>query len=293
MEWLTCIRASVDYIERHLTDDINADDVAKAVYLSPFFLQRGFSLMTGMGLSEYLRNRRLYQAALDLRHADDKVIDVALRCGYETPESFTKAFTRFHGATPSQVRAGAPIRTFLPLTIHLTIQGGNQMDCKITQMDSFKVVGFAREFDSETSYEKVPQFWGEIMQQYANVFSGNAPKNAVENAISAYRIGEYGVCVDDVGSGRFRYLIAGEYTGGAVPDGLSVYELPCGDWAIFDCVGPLPGALQSVNTRIFNEWLPGNPDYEFAGEANVEWYGPGDPSSPNYKSAIWISVKKR
>ena len=159
MEWLTCIRAAVDYMERHLTDDIGADDVAKAVYLSPFFLQRGFSLMTGVGLSEYLRNRRLYQAALDLRHTDEKVIDVALRCCYETPESFTKAFTRFHGATPSQIRDGAPIRTFLPLTIHLTIQGGNQMDCRITQMDSFKVVGFAREFDSETSYEKVPQFW--------------------------------------------------------------------------------------------------------------------------------------
>lgn len=292
MEWLTCIRASVDYMERHLVDDIGADDVAKAVYLSPFFLQRGFSLMTGVGLGEYLKNRRLYQAALDLKHTDDKVIDVALRYCYETPESFTKAFTRFHGATPSQVRSGSPIRTFLPLTIHLTIQGGNQMDCKITQMDSFKVIGFERTFDNETAYEQVPKFWGEIMPKYANVFMGNPPKDAVEKAIVENRIGEYGVCIDDV-PGGFRYLIAGEYMGGDVPEGMTVYELPRGDWAIFDCTGPLPEALQSVNTRIFNEWLPGNPDYEFAGVANVEWYGMGDTTAPDYKSAIWIPVKRR
>lgn len=294
MEWLTCIRASVDYMERHLVDDIGADDVAKAVYLSPFFLQRGFSLMTGVGIGEYLKNRRLYQAALDLRHTDDKVIDVALRYCYETPESFTKAFTRFHGATPSQVRGGAPIRTFLPLTIHLTIQGGNQMDCRITQMDSFKVIGFERTFDNETAYKKVPAFWDEIVQTYcANVWAGNPPANAFEKAVADHHIGEYGVCVDDLNGNRFRYLIAGEYMGGDVPEGMTVYELPRGDWAIFDCTGPLPEALQSVNTRIFKEWLPGNPDYEFAGVANVEWYGMGDTTAPDYKSAIWIPIKRR
>ena len=101
MEWLTCIRGAIDYMERHLTDDISAQDVADQVYLSPFFLQKGFSVMTGMGISEYIRNRRLYLAACELQNTDEKVIDIALRYGYETPESFTKAFTRFHGATPS------------------------------------------------------------------------------------------------------------------------------------------------------------------------------------------------
>ena len=101
MEWLTCIRAAIDYIESHLEENISAQDVANQVYLSSFFLQRGFSLMTGYGIGEYLRNRRLYQAALDLQRTDDKVIDIALRYCYETPESFTKAFVRFHGATPT------------------------------------------------------------------------------------------------------------------------------------------------------------------------------------------------
>ena len=128
MEWLTSIRTAIDYMEEHLTDNISAQDVADRVYLSPFFLQKGFSLMTGYGIGEYIRNRRLYQAALDLKETDDKVIEIAFRYGYETPESFTKAFSRFHGATPSQVRGGAAISTFLPLMIKLSIQGGNQMD---------------------------------------------------------------------------------------------------------------------------------------------------------------------
>ena len=127
MEWLSAIRTAIDYMEKHLTDDISAQDVAGQVHLSPFFLQRGFSLMTGYGIGEYLRNRRLYLAALDLQRTDEKVIDIALRYGYETPESFSKAFSRFHGATPLRVRSGASITVFLPLTIKLSIQGGYQI----------------------------------------------------------------------------------------------------------------------------------------------------------------------
>ena len=118
-------------MEEHLTDNISAQDVADRVYLSPFFLQKGFSLMTGYGIGEYIRNRRLYQAARDLKETDDKVIDISFRYGYETPESFTKAFSRFHGATPSQIREGAAGKVFLPLTIKLSVQGGSQMDVKL------------------------------------------------------------------------------------------------------------------------------------------------------------------
>ena len=95
MEWLTSIRTAIDYMEDHLEDNISAQDVADHVYLSPFFLQKGFSLMTGYGIGEYIRNRRLYLAALDLKETKDKVIDIALRYCYETPESFAKAFSRF------------------------------------------------------------------------------------------------------------------------------------------------------------------------------------------------------
>ena len=297
MDWLTCIRTAIDYMEEHLTEDIGVVDVAEQVYLSPFFLQRGFSVMTGCGVGEYLRNRRLYEAARDLQNTEDRVIDIALRYLYDTPESFTKAFSRFHGATPSQVRAGtAPIRVFLPLRINLTVQGGQQMDFKITPMFPFKVIGFEKEFDYETAYAEIPKYWDEICEKYAaNVYAGNAPANPYEQALVDNCIGEFGVCIDDIPGGRFRYLIAGKYVGGPVPEGMAVYEFPRGQWAVFNCVGPIPEALQALNTRIFREWLPGNPDYELCGNATVEWYDcvNGEKTDPDYRSAIWVPVKHK
>ena len=296
MEWLTCIRTTIDYMESHLEENISAQDLAEQVYLSPFFLQRGFSLMTGYGIGEYLRNRRLYQAALDLQRTDDKVIDIAFRYCYETPESFTKAFVRFHSATPTQVREGAAVNVFLPLTIKLSIQGGYQMDYKIAPMFPFKVIGFQKIFDNETAYAEIPKFWDEICEKYAaNVYAGNAPANPYEQALMDNCIGEYGVCIDDIGGGKFRYLVAGKYTGGDVPEGMAVYEFPRSDWAVFDCIGPIPEALQSVNTRIFQEWLPGNPEFELCGNASVEWYDclNGEKTDPDYHSAIWVPVKRK
>lgn len=296
MEWLTAIRTAIGYMETHLEDDVGLEDVARAVHLSPFFLQRGFSLMTGFGVGEYLRNRRLYQAAFDLQQTGEKVIDIALRYGYETPESFAKAFARFHGATPTQVREGAAVRAFLPLTIQLSIQGGNQMDYKITPMFPFKVIGFQKEFDYETSYAEIPKFWDEICEKYANnVYAGNDPANPCEQALMDNCIGEYGVCIDDIPGNKFRYLIAGRYTGGPVPEGMVLYEFPRGEWAVFNCVGPNPQTLQSVNTRIFREWLPANPDYELSGNATVEWYDcvNGNPTDPDYHSAIWVPIKRK
>ncbi|MBO4362749.1 MAG: AraC family transcriptional regulator [Clostridia bacterium] len=296
MEWLTGIRDAIDFIESHLEDDIGAQDVADSVNFSPFFLQKGFSLMTGCGIGEYIRNRRLYQAAVDLRETKDRVIEIAARYCYETPESFTKAFSRFHGATPTQVRRGAPVTAFLPLTITLSIQGGREMDFKITPMFPFKVIGFQKVFDNETAYAEIPKYWDEICAKYANnVYAGNAPQNPYEQALVDNCIGEYGVCIDDIGGGKFRYLIAGRYTGGNVPEGMVVYEFPRGEWAVFNCYGPIPEALQAVNTRIFREWLPGNPDYELCGNASVEWYDcvNGEMTDPDYHSAVWVPVKRK
>ncbi|MCR4577500.1 MAG: AraC family transcriptional regulator [Clostridiales bacterium] len=296
MEWLSSICAAIDYIESRLTDDISVKDVADRVYLSPFFLQRGFSLMTGCGVGEYIRNRRLYLAALELRDTDAKVIDIALKYGYETPESFAKAFTRFHGVTPSQAREGGRITSFLPMTVNISIQGGSQMDFKITLMFPFRLIGFQKIFGYENSYEEIPKFWDDTCEKYArNVYAGNPPANPYEQALMDNCIGEYGVCIDDLEGERFRYLIAGKYTGGPVPEGMVLYEFPRGEWAVFDCVGPNPRTLQNMNTRIFREWLPGNPDFELSGNATVEWYDciNGEMTDPDYHSAVWVPVKRK
>ena len=123
MEWLTAIRKSIEYIEGHMNENISAQDVAEQLYISPLHFQRGFLIMTGYSVSEYIRNRKLYLAAVDLKETDKKVIDVAYDYGYETPDSFTKAFTRFHGVSPTQVKQGSCIRTFLPLNVKITVQG--------------------------------------------------------------------------------------------------------------------------------------------------------------------------
>lgn len=297
MEWLTAIRKAIAYMEERILTVSNPDEVASHVHISSMYLQRGFHIMTGFTMGEYIRNRRLYLAAAELVKSDIKIIDIALKYGYETPESFTKAFSRFHGAAPSQVRSGqAPLRSFLALKIHITIQGGNQMDYKITKMLPLKVIGFQKEFTFEEAYAEIPKFWDEICEKYAmHVYAGNAPANIYEKALVDNCIGEYGICIDDVGNGRFRYLIAGKYCGGEVPDGMALYEFPMCEWAVFDCIGAVPEALQSLNTKIFKEWLPGNPEYELAGDANVEWYDciNGEKTDPDYHSAIWIPVKKK
>ena len=170
------------------------------------------------------------------------------------------------------------------------------MDFKITPMFPFKVIGFEKEFDYETAYAEIPKYWDEICEKYAaNVYAGNAPANPYEQALVDNCIGEFGVCIDDIPGGRFRYLIAGKYVGGPVPEGMAVYEFPRGQWAVFNCVGPIPEALQALNTRIFREWLPGNPDYELCGNATVEWYDcvNGEKTDPDYRSAIWVPVRRK
>lgn len=299
MEWTVAVRKAVNYIEEHLKDDMGVQDVAREVYLSPIHFQKGFQVMTGYSVSEYIRNRRLYLAALELKEKDSKVIDVALSYGYETPESFTKAFTRFHGVSPSAVKQGGYIKTFLPLSIKVDVQGGDKMDVKIRNLFGFKVIGFKKEFSFESAYDEIPKFWDEICEKYAaNVYAGNPPANPYEKALMDNCIGEYGVCIDDesiAGKGKFLYLIAGKYTGGEIPEGMMLYEFPQGEWAIFDCVGPIPTALQNLNTQIFKEWLPGNPDYEICGNANVEWYDclNGEKTDPDYHSAVWVPVKRQ
>jgi len=297
MEWITTIKEAIRYMEDELLTIKGPEEVAEHVHISPMYLQRGFQIMTGYSIGEYIRNRRLYLAATELVHTDHKVIDIALKYGYETPESFTKAFTRFHDASPSEVRKDRTlVKTFLPLRISIVIQGGSSMDYTVDKMAAFKVIGFSREFSVDTCYLEIPKYWDEVFKKYvSNLLAGNAPANEIEQAVFDNRIGEFGVCIDDVGeSGKFCYMIAGRYMGGVVPVGMKVFEIPETTWAKFKCVGAMPEAMQTVNTQIWKEWLPGNIEYELAGKFNIEWYSSvGNTKDSDYQSAIWIPVKRK
>lgn len=296
MDWIESIKKVIVYMEKHLLDDINADEVAGQVFISSYYLQKGFKIMTGYSMSEYIRYRRLYMAALDVIKDKERVIDLAYKYKYETPESFTRAFTRFHGSTPMQMRKNAShIQTFLPLKISISIQGGNDMDYVVEKMRGFQVIGFQFECCMDSSYEEIPKLWNKFCQDYcSSMYGREKPANETQQAVCDCNVGEFGICIEDMDkNGRFHYLIAGTYNGGSVPDGMTVYEFPDMEWAKFNCTGPMPGALQSVNTRIFKEWFPNNLEYELAMAANIEWYLKGDTTAEDYESAIWVPVKKK
>ncbi|MDD4070548.1 MAG: AraC family transcriptional regulator [Candidatus Izemoplasmatales bacterium] len=297
MEWITTIKEVIAYIEDDLLTIKGPKEVAKHVHISQMYLQQGFHIMTGFTIGEYIRNRRLYLSAIDLVNNEVKVIDTAYKYGYDTPESFTKAFTRFHGVTPSKVKRDRRlVKTFLPLRINIIIQGGNSMEYTIEKINSFKVIGFSREFSYETSYREIPSFWSEIFKKYEeNLCGGKEPVNEIEKAVFDNRIGEFGICIDDIEKdGYFRYMIAGGYRGGSIPEGMEVYELAEQEWAKFKCIGAIPEALQTINSQIWNEWLPGNNNYELAGKYNIEWYsGSGKTTDVDYQSAIWIPVRRK
>ena len=297
MEWVESIRTAIAYMEHHLLEEITVNDVAENVYMSPFYLQKGFKLMTGYTIGEYIRSRRLYLAAIDVVAGGKKVIDLAYKYGYDTPESFTKAFKRFHGVSPSGMQGDTgKIKVFLPLKITISIQGGTDMDYVVEELKGFKVIGFVREFSYDTAYQEIPKYWDEIYNTYMMpLFSKERPENEIEQTISECMIGMYGISIDENDmQSTFRYMIAGQYTGGKVPEGMSVYEFPDMEWAKFSCVGPMPGSLQSVNTKIFNEWLPGNPEFEIATGVSIEWYSDDkNTKAADYRSEIWIPVKRK
>lgn len=124
--------------------------------------------------------------------------------------------------------------------------------------------------------------------------SKQKPETDIEKIILDCNIGEFGVSIDDMRNGKFRYLISGRYSGGEIPESMVSYELPDGEWAKFYCCGPMPESLQTLNTKLFKEWLPGNPDYQIAMGVSIEWYyHQGDTKSLDYESGIWIPVIKK
>lgn len=292
MDWITSFKKAIDYIEQHVTEDIRNNDIAKNVNISSFYFQQGFRIMTGYTLGEYVRNRKLYFAALDVIANNTKIIDIAYKYNFSTPESFTKAFSRFHGVSPINLRKNPEkISIFLPLKISVSILGGYMMDYVVEQISEFKLIGIKKEVKFENSYEIIPKLWDKVFFKINN----KTYSKEICDAFEKYHIGEFGVCIVENPHGEhFNYMIAGKYDGvDEVPEGLDIYDVPEVKWAKFRCVGPLPEALQTLNTKIFKEWLPVNDKYKIVKDMNIEWYSMGDCKSRDYESGIWIPVVEK
>ena len=273
--WITGFQESIDYMEQNLTEALAVDEIAGKAALSPFYYQRIFGALCGMTVGEYIRARRMTLAAQELAGSDAKVIDVALKYGYDSPDSFAKAFQRFHGVTPSQAREpGAPLRSLAPLHLKITMEGGSMLDYRIMERAPFTIVGRKRRFHTETSYQEIPKFW----EAWA------ADKKGLQ--------GMFGLCMDMDGK-DFDYWIADLYAPWQdIPEGCETYSIPGSLWAEFLCRGPLPDSLQSVNTKIWSEWLPSLQGYSLAGNYSIEVYMPPAERPEDTVSYICIPLKK-
>ena len=275
--WSEGIQSAISYIEDNITERLAISDIAAKAYVSEYHFQRIFHILCGFTVGEYIRNRRLTIAAQELSSTDSKVIDIALKYGYDSPDSFARAFVRFHGVSPSAAKEkGAKLNSFAPLRIKLTLEGGSMIEYRIVEKAAFTIMGKAKRFSFENSYKEIPKYWDEHMK------SG-------ENNIVC---GMYGICFDGDKEG-FEYFIADNYIPwNEVPDGYVTRTIPQGTWAVFPCRGELPDALQKVNTKIWNEWLPNCKNYKLAGNYNIEMYTPPCENPKDTYSEIWVPVEK-
>ena len=272
--WIEGFQESIDFMEANLTENLDIEVIAGKAALSPFYYQRIFGALCGMTVGEYIRARRMTLAAQELNRKDIKVIDVAVKYGYDSPDSFAKAFQKFHGITPSQAREpGAPLRSFAPMHIKITMEGGSMMDYRIVEKAQFTIVGVKRRFNSDTSYQEVPKFWDEWMAQ--------GDKRPI--------MGTFGLCLDMEGK-EFDYWIADLYFPWEdVPEGCETRVIPASLWAQFPCTLK---TLQETNTKIWSEWLPALQGYELVGEYDIEVYLAPEPGSNEVRTFIWVPLRK-
>lgn len=291
MNWITAIQRAIDYTEEHLTEETDYEAIARAAASSVFHFQRIFSILCGYTLGDYIRMRRLSLAADELRRTDLKIIDIALKYGYDSPESFSRAFTRFHGVTPSQARRGESVKIFSRLSVKLILTGGNVMNYKIVKRDPFKVVckkRFISKPQGNIATDDISAFWKECG---ADGTLTKLPEFASFDNLH----GILGICfTEEMANNGFPYGIGAEYNGKAPLDkGLDIVEIPAHTFAVFECRGPMPNAFRETYTKICTEFFPQNDLYEYGNGIELEVYPSADVNDPNYYCEIWIAVNEK
>jgi len=166
------------------------------------------------------------------------------------------------------------------------------MDCRIVQKPAFDIVGRSKKFaeDSEANRTEIPRFWDEFMNStnYGKVFAGLTENGSTHTVTGSQSLG---VSMCREGAEEFTYFIGLEAKVQKAPKDFEIIHIPAARWAIFDSIGPMPGAIQNITKRILDEWFPStgyaHPEYE------VEVYLPGDPSSNDYHCQVWIHVNDK
>lgn len=289
MDWVTGIQSALNYIEDHITEELDYTDIASQAACSSYYFQRIFGILCGIPLGEYIRNRRLALAGSELNATDAKVIDVSLKYGYESPESFTRAFSKFHGITPSEAKKdGSKLKSYSPLSVQIILKGGHTMDYKIIEKTAFKVIEKVERHHISGSQHlnTIPGFWERSHQD------GTIAKLL---GIASDRSYIFGICYGEnlTDEKSFDYGIGAMCDDNCqVPEGFRISEIPARTWAVFEVRGAMPEAIQKLWHDICAEFFPTS-DYQPTYEMDVEVYTAGDMTSPDYRSEIWVPVVKK
>ena len=296
MDWLTRMNATLDYVEDNLCGEIDYSMLEKMACCSAHTFFKMFSYVADVSLSEYVRRRRLTLAALELQNGDVKVIDLAMKYGYESPISFARAFQVLHGVTPTQAKKGGiTLKAYPRISFEVTIKGKEQMDYRIEKKDAFQVFGIEGIFNADESgcHPKTPaDLWSDChangMYEKLDADSGELPAFVSQNLNKVHAICSY----KDVDAGKFPYMICAFKGDGSQTHGYTVLDVPAHTWAIFpsgkfdwdDC----DTVMETLYKRFFSEWLPTS-QYEQVGGLDLELYGGNDEFG---YIELWFAVKK-
>lgn len=290
MDTLTSMNKALEYIEENLTDELDYSQISKIAFCSEYHFKRMFSFLAGISLSEYIRRRRLTLAAIELKNKNLRIIDIAVKYGYISADSFSRAFQNLHGILPSEARKeDAQIKAYPKMTFQLSIKGGNEMNYKIVEKQSFKIVGFKK---------RVSMVFKGINPEIADMTSLLTPE-IIKQLKSISNVEPLGIISASTNFSEERMEGKGEldhYIGVASNSddtaSFDVLNVNSGTWAVFEAIGPFPEALQDVWGRIYSEWFPSS-GYETVIGPEILWNENPDTGNPKYKSQIWIPVRKK
>lgn len=282
MDWIERLNNAMNYIEEHLCDKLELDEAARIACCSTYHFQRMFAYMAGVPLSEYVRRRRMTLAAADLQSGGAKVIDAALKYGYESPTAFNRAFKSIHGIAPSEAKeSGTTLKAFPPVSFRITIKGDSEMNYRIEKKEAFRIVGIScpLERELEKNFETVPALWGKA-----------AAEGVIEKLASMMNTDIKGILgVSACGDNQnWKYYISVASTADVGGD-FEEYTVPEADWAVFEGRGTNL-SIQELEKRIVTEWLPGS-GYEYGSAPDIEVYLNPDPQNAVYE--VWIPVIKK
>jgi AraC family transcriptional regulator len=278
------------YIERNLDGDIDLSQASRIALCSEHHFKRMFSFLAGVTLAEHIRRRRLTAAAFELQTGDAKVVDLALRYGYDSADSFARAFRQLHGMTPSEARRrGAELKAYPPMTFRLTIEGGERMNYRIVEKEAFRIAGLMKRVPIvfHGVNPAIAEMWQSLdaekigrMKELSNTEPGGIVSASTN--FSEERMQEKG--------GLDHYI--GAATTLPAPAGYASLEVAASSWAVFEAVGLFPSALQEIWGRIYSEWFPSS-GYQQAEGPEILWNEQRDQSAADYRSEIWIPVAPR